>query len=471
MKITEKKESWFSKAKKERNEIFFELDILLKALDRFFSVENLPIPSEDLTNRNFHNELNAVRDVIFRVLGILEVIIPESNKNAYWFQRFSESKFLSDRSRDIFRENLYKQDTPEKAVYILYDLFINLKSVLTDLLKSGQISYLSFTNIGQLMSKEIRENKFLNPFRKDMNPEFDVIINPEISGIARSIEDRALKKHISLLYLYLFRLLRYLDHVDITSQDPVALHTSLLLLVLVRSEISMINNYLKKTGHVRNEELKNLLKSIAYQFSMETKRVYLQELREVLQKKTPGQIRGKIENSQGILKNLIEQSIIQIVQFFRPRIQGKKIFESFTTRLHQSVTLREDSFILLRFLVLLEAKAPLPKKKQHIFESMKDFMRHFEHSTFKLLRYDDYNEFVAFFNYIFTLEGPGPHKILEKIHRFRIFLETALRQISDRAELTEMPLDITKAEKLLTQYLQRENSDGRNHQYYREKDH
>jgi hypothetical protein len=244
-----------------------------------------------------------------------------------------------------------------------------------------------------------------------------------------------------------------------------------LMLVLVRSEISMINNYLKKTDHLQNEELKNLLKSIAYQFSMETKRVYVQELREVLRKKSPGQIRGKIENSQGILKNLIEQSIVQIVQFFRPRIQGKDIFGNFTTRLHQSVTLRENFFVLLRFLVLLEAKAPLPEEKQHIFESMKNFMRHFEHSTFKLLRYDDYDEFVAFFNYIFAIEGPGPHKILEKIHNFKIFLETVLRQISVRAELKEMPLDIKKAEKLLTQYLQREGSDGRDYQYYCERDH
>ncbi len=51
-------------------------------------------------------------------------------------------------------------------------------------------------------------------------------------------------------------------------------------------------------------------------------------------------------------------------------------------------------------------------------------------------------EFVAFFNHIFTIEGSGPHKILEKIHNFKIFLETALRQISVRAELKEMPLDI-----------------------------
>jgi hypothetical protein len=110
----------------------------------------------------------------------------------------------------------------------------------------------------------------------------------------------------------------------------------------------------------------------------------------------------------------------------------------------------------------MEAKALPPKEMRHIFESMKNFMRYFENSTFKWLRYDDYDEFVAFFTYIFAIEGPGPHKILEKIHNFRIFLETALRQISVRAELKDMATDIKKADKIIAQYLHREGSDGRN---------
>ena len=83
-------ERWVVNSKKKYKEIFSELDVLLKALDRFFYIENLPISKEDLTHRNFYDELTAVRDVIFRILGILEVVIPESKKNAYWFQKFAE---------------------------------------------------------------------------------------------------------------------------------------------------------------------------------------------------------------------------------------------------------------------------------------------------------------------------------------------------------------------------------------------
>src|SRR4030043_1072544 len=362
--------NWVETSQNKHKEIFSEIDVLLRSLDRVFYVENLPIPKDDLTNRNFYDELTAVRDVIFRILGLLEVVIPGSKKNAYWFHKFAESKFLTDHVRDLFKKELYKQDTPEKGLYLLYDLFINLKGIVSDLLKAGKISYLGYTNIGQLISKEIRENNFFNPFRKEINPEFDIIKNHEISDIVRSIKDREVKKYISVFYLYLFRFLRYISHIDITSQHSIALNSSLLTLILLRSEINTFHNYIKKVSdRIKDEELKILLKSISYQFSMETKRVYFQELKEIMRKKAPQHFRGKIENSQGILKNLTEQSIVQIAQFFKPDVLGENIFESFTTKLWQSMKLKEDLFIFNLFLEKLEKSHASEKDISHIFDS------------------------------------------------------------------------------------------------------
>ncbi|MEW6068626.1 MAG: hypothetical protein AB1610_10100 [Nitrospirota bacterium] len=448
------KENWVTDSKTHHRELFSELDVLLRAIDRFFYVENLPILKEDLANRNFYDEMVVARDVILRILGILDVVIPESKKNAYWFQKFAESKFLTDHTRDIFKEELYKQDTAEKGLYLLYDSFINLKGIVTDLLKSGRISYLGYTNIGQLISKAIRENIFFNPFKKDINPEFDKIDNREISDIVRSIKEKDIKKHVSVLYFFLFRFLRYIRQIDITSQYSVALNSAFLILVLLRSEINTFHNYIKKMSKIiKDDNLQMLLKSISYQFSMETKRVFLQELKEITRKKAPNQFRGKIENSQGIIKNMTEQSIVQFTQFFKPDIQGEDIFESFTTKVWQSIKLHEDILALHRFLSLFEEKVSFPEERTYVFEALKNFMLYFESFTFKLLRYDDYDEFASFFNDIFSYRGTEFDKLSEKICNFKIFLETTLRHISNRAELKNMPADINKVEEIVKQYL------------------
>ncbi len=227
---------------------------------------------------------------------------------------------------------------------------------------------------------------------------------------------------------------------------------------MLKPEINMFHNYIKKVSEkINDENLKNLLRFISYQFSMETKRVYLQELKDIIQKKVPQLFRGKIENSQGILKNLVEQSVVQIAQFFSPEIEGKDIFNTFSTKLHQSLKLREDIIVLNMFLTLLENKANSPVDSLKVFKSLKDFMNYFESFTFKLLRYDDYDEFYTFFNEMKVIKETEIHNVLEKVHNFKIFLETTLQHIANRAEIANMPIDREKTRETFKKFYSMED--------------
>lgn len=191
--------NWVTQSRKKNPETFSELDTFLRAIDRFFNIDNLPISKENLTNRNFYHELVAVREVILRIVSLLETVIPEGKRNAYWFQKFAQTKLLSDRKRDALRDELYKQDTPEKSMLLLYDSFINLKELVSDLMKTEHIPLMTFSNIGHLIGKDIGENVFFNPFKRDINPDIDVIDNREVSKVVKSITDKEIKKYISLM--------------------------------------------------------------------------------------------------------------------------------------------------------------------------------------------------------------------------------------------------------------------------------
>ncbi len=459
MILNESRQDWVAQSKQDNAVLFSELDVLLRALDRFFNIENLPFSNEDIAGRNFYEELLAARDVILRVLGLLEVVIPENRKNAYWFRKFAESKFMPERKIDDFRKDLYLQDTPEKGLYLLYDSFINMKGLISDLARSGHISYMGFLNVGNLVSKEIRENVFFNPFKKNMNPEFDMITNQTISKIAKSLADKDEKKHISVIYLYLFRFIRIMSFIELTTQRAVSLSTSLILLILLRSEINAFRIYIDKSiRKMKSHDLQMLLHAIAYQFSMETKRVYQQELKDILRKKASIRFRGKIENSHGILKNLTEQSVVQLTQHFNPAISGVEVFASFMNRIEQSFRLREDIHVLHAFVALFCSKADDLGERLKSFESLRNYMLYFESFTFRLLRHDDYEEFTLFFHDLNTIKkemvtGQRFPKILEKIKQFRIFLETTLRHIGNRSELMDKQLDMVRIETLMSQYL------------------
>jgi hypothetical protein len=74
------------------------------------------------------------------------------------------------------------------------------------------------------------------------------------------------------------------------------------------------------------------------------------------------------------------------------------------------------------------------------------------------LRYDDYEEFVLFFNELNAVKkemllNSEFHKIMEKVMQFKIFLETGLRHIGNRAELNGRDVDTERIKNLISQYL------------------
>lgn len=453
------KQDWVSASQSINEELFSEVDVLLRALDRFFSSENIRTGQEELSTVNFSEDLLTVRDTILRLLGILEVIIPDSRKNAYWFQKFAETKLLTARKRDELRENLYRQDNQEKALYLLYDTCINLKGIVSDVLQTGSITYVSFMNIGRLIGKEIRENQFFNPFRKAVIPEYDFIRSPEISEIVKAVKTKEFKKEVSLIYVYIFRLLRFLSFVDIETQREVSLNSSLMILLLVKSEINILLALLDETVKTVNDKVfAELLGSVAYQFSMESRRIFSQELTDIYKLRSSPHFRGKLENSYGTLRNMTEQAAVQLTQFFSPEVRGEAIFPDFVPRLQLSLRLLEDLLVLDKFTALVEKSAGSVEQRTAAFESLRKYMVYFESSTFRLLRYGDYEEFAAFFHAIASLPGdiaagPGFYSAHERIKRFRVFLQLTLKNIENRVELSGRPVDSERIETIMGQYL------------------
>ncbi|MBI5025159.1 MAG: hypothetical protein HZC12_00205 [Nitrospirae bacterium] len=451
--------TWIAHAKETRKGLFSELDTLLKGMDKFFYSENLPFPQgRDPISVNFYTQLCIAGDVIFRVLGILETIMPEDRKNLYWFQKFAESRFLGEYKRNRYREDLLKQDTPEDSFYLLYDSFVHLKGLVSDLLKSDYIPYMSFLNFGRFITKEIRSNVYFNPFKKELNLTVDRIANAAITEITKKIDEKELRKQVSIIFLYFFRFLRYLNYVDISPQRAISFSTSILILILIRSEITSFRNYLDALK-IKDEGLQFIIKGISYQSFIESKRVYMQELKDIFEKKGQELLKGKIENSFGILKNLFEQGIVQLAQYLHPDVRGEDIFESFTAKLTQSLKLREDvatlHFLITRF---LNSASDIEERKR-LFYSLHNFMQYFESFTFRLLRYDDYEEFAKFFeeislfNELSVLEEQKIENLFKKMEYFKIFLETTIRHLNNRTELSNKPLDDERIRALASQYL------------------
>lgn len=445
---------------KKRKDIalFSEIEVLLRSLDRFLNTENIPVSKDSPADRNFFNELSAVKDVILRIIGLLERIIPRGRRNMFLLYKNPLTEDMSERQRDAFIARLYKQDKPEKSLIILYESFNSFKEIIAGIMKSENISYPVYTGIGRIIRDEIRGNIHFNPFKGDFNPEFDIIGNKTASDVVKGIKNRLIKRHVSANLLYLFRFIRYLSYTDASSKSRDVLNSSLIIISSLRSEIKTFRNYMNEAvDKLHEKKLKTLIESISFQFSIESKRVFMQETEDIFRNRSLQYLRNMIRSSRGILKNLSEQGIVQIVQFFNPDLKSTDIFQSFLTRIEKSERLRDDALIfkqLLNFMI----SANTPEERLHIFIAMTNFMNYFKNDTFKLLRYHDHEEFASFFKKLPSFKKRGIIKedmdqILKEIENFMVFLDAWLCQISNRSELTGRDADKKMIENRLKHYL------------------
>ncbi len=452
---TKDTDNWLEISRQENHSLFSEMDVILKGLDRFFLPNNQPASKQSISSKNLLAEMKVIRNGIYRVLAIIEAIMPESNRNAYWFQKFAESKLLDNVKRDKMRAGLYRQDSPEKSIYVLYDSFLTLKSLVNDIIRTQDIPFMSFKNTGDIISKELRENTYFNPFNIDINPAYDFIENKQISEVIKSISNKQFKKVMSILILHLFRMLRYMKTMDHRSLNETSMSCSLLIFTLLKSEIELFRAYIvQSVKNLEESDLTMLIETLSYQFGMESKRVFQQELKDIYERDNKVKVRGKIESSRGILKNLTEQTIIQMVKYWNPELRGEDIFDVFITKTAQSLKLREDVYVLGK-LVAAVSKIKSDKKRTGVLTMLMNYMEYFENFTFKLLRYDDYEQFSEMFNKVRSQfqRGDGLKKAADTCHQFSIYLDATLGHINQRADLHNRKLDVEKVNDIAKQYL------------------
>lgn len=477
--LINRRAKWLESLKLDfKEENLFELEILLKGLDRFFNINNLPLANiKQVVTENFHEELEIVEEFSERIVQLSRKLLEASRREDYHFRQYVESELLGDYARNRLRQASLEQTRPDDSLLYLFSTFINIQSIIKGLLRLKEIPYSLFFNLGSLISREISANRYFNPMSTiAFRPEYDRVGHRRISKIVRSVSEPVIRKNFSIIILAFFRLLHYLEFVNSKTNDVERLRSSLLFFALINSEsrhlIDFIENnlpeMLSSVKHPKAGELASLSDSLAFQLNMELKKINQNELAGSTKQSQPDLLRASVENSQGILSNFFQQSIVQLVQIFSSDLKGEDIFVSFVSRKWQSLRLREDLWVLRnmmdKFEELTETSIDGAKLTTYIkyLILQKAYINYLRRETIPLLRYEDLIEFRRYFDFIDSLAMDDLH-LMDKLDKFKmeskffkIFVETTVGHINNRAEIQESPLDERACENRLKQFISEE---------------
>jgi hypothetical protein len=370
-----------------REEVLFEFEMLLRSLERYFNVHNLPLESQaEVLSRDFREELGAVGETIGRAVQLTQLLLdPPSNRNLV-FRKYLESQLADDRTRGKLLEQQLSQETPQESLFLLRSGFAALRGVLEALLRLPNHPYQLFVDVGQLVVREVALNKYFRPFRPlEFRSEYDRIKSVRILEILRrpmegEVAGERVRRLVSLAFLAFFRLLHYLRYVPVGRDEQA--RRSFLTLALVRSEATSLAAFLE--GELAAALVGSGprpaagVSKLAVEIRKEVTKVYKRHLASV----TPAD-----RSAGGKAREALEESL-----------DGREIFDDYVSRQEQARRLRQDLWAFREVCRRVErtAQRGTTEGLEGALRGLRRFLAYFHDVSYQLLRYGDYAPFDRF---------------------------------------------------------------------------
>jgi hypothetical protein len=417
----------------------FELEMWLRTFERFFRTGNQPSADGEgrsLTLRDWSEELRLVDDALLRVVHLTTSILTEEEVDLTRFDRYVEASFGSDHALDPYIEKLIRHTTPEAALVLLRESFENLHLLLLDLVRLSRLPHTTFQAVGRLIYRELRRSDLVALLiDKKFKPVHDRVPNRPVARLIREIQDPAERRQAAKVFLELFRLLHYLEYTDPTRLGEEHLRDAVLPLTLIVSETRLLLAYIQRKvlkGKEPTRPLEEVYDSFVYCIPLELKKVAGSELTDVTVVRQAENVRTRVENSHGILKDCFQQSVVQLAQVFDASIDGVRIFPDFMARREQSIHLRDGLAAVIATLREFQKQ-----KDEASATRMKRAISEFYDHSMKYLMYRDWSGFELF--YIEILKCVSLSGLQQIAHRFETFLVTLLREVQKRSILQGAP--------------------------------
>jgi len=435
--LTHSLKEWLDELSKDKKaEYLFELEMWINSFERFFRIGNHPLSEyeqQEILSKDFSEELKIVHSVSVRMSHICTEILTRERQHLIQFERYVENELRKDFILDAFLEKLIEQPSPEDSMTLLLDSLSDIRTLLIDITKSSHISYQTFTAIGKILNREIKRCKYIDLLiTYKFKPHYDKIHNKRLAAIVKNIIDDQLRQHVAKVFLELFRIVNYLKFVEVALKLDRPLKNTLMIFVLIRSDLNLLMEFMEHkiiANPALPRQLVDSIDAILYALKMELKKVFNHELVGLVYMRQAQMIFVKVENSHGLIRDCLQNAIVQIAQVFDAQFDGSEIFQNLSTRLKESLKLRDDLRGLVQFIHDYQKRVD-----QEEITRLIERLALFRDLSLKYLMYRDWDDFEKFMEEIIIATGRS--ELVDVLHRFEVFLEALLGEVNKRAVLT-----------------------------------
>ena len=480
-----------------RDEVLFELEVLLKGLACFANPRNHPgAPRRSaIVSQDYREALAIARDGMTRVVALCRLLLGEQER-AFVFQRYLEMLLPDDSARSRLVRGTMKQDTPEESLFLLRHALTNLLEVTGGVTRLPRVPFRLFYATLSVAHREVSQSAFFNPLAAlEFRPEFDRITNLRVLELMRQVPGEQARRLVALTFLSLFRMLRYIALLDQVVREPRPAGVVFLILSVIRSDARALTDYLRKqageqladsyerelfkipASQIANKyaemtveahrllTIKSTLGGIAANLRLELRRTFEHDLPPADGSATSEQVRAAVASVGANLRPAMQNGVLVLGKALGARLDEHGVFDDAAARRSLSSRLRRDVWMFAQIVRAFAAKARSAPSREDRWSGpsslqfVREFLMYFRAMGYPLLRAADYPRFDAFIGALAALEETDlvdPQRLeaaVAEAERFQTFLIELFEQIGQRDELREVPFDRRAAAESLKLYL------------------
>jgi hypothetical protein len=496
------RDAWFAALTTERkDEILFELEVLLKGIACFANPRNHPGAAGRRTfvSLDFRDHLRDTRDGMQRIVQLSRTLLGDRDK-AFVFHRYLETVLPEDGARSrLLRSSLSGQELPEESLVVMRHGLTNLIEVTNGLLKLPRVPFRLFYSMLAVAMRESAQSTFFNPLAAlEFRPEFDRIPSTHVLELIQNVNGEHAHRLVALTFLALFRLLRYLKLLDAIAADHSDRRIGgrvFLTLSVLRSDARALSGYLRRRAgglladgyqadllrvpardiaarfdDLRSEgdrliAIKGALTGVAANLRLEMRRTFEHDLPTVESTPNEADLRSKLRDVTKNLRPSIQNAILFLGKSLKSGLDHVQVFDGLAARRASSERLRRDIWMFAQIVRAFAQKArhtdPTIDRwnKLQSFAFVREFLGYFRAMGYPLLRVGDYPRFDTFMEAMAGLsetELVDPQRFamaIEESEAFHAYLVDLFARIGDREELRDSPFDKQAAARALRLYL------------------
>jgi hypothetical protein len=320
--------------------------------------------------------------------------------------------------------------SPESWFYSLRIFLISLRHIAQELSKSEITAQKTYASVRKLYRKELMGNSLIISLMKgSFIPKMDKIYQKDICDIINDIEDKKLKKHIGIFFIFSFRVMKLNNFIELNSNKARNVTITIPLILLLKKKmdslLSFYQRVLRDCLRVLYSEEKELEKvDVIFQaVEQEYKKIFEGEFPNFFDEKDEKMNRRKLLKNVSIISDFsIKELIENIAKLFKPEISGSNIFKNYTSRTEKATEVKKK-------LVRLHTKINdyfSPKGEvspSDIFFDINQFIE----TDLNYLLFKDWNEFLNHYNLLVRTDLTPEFK--PNLHGFHSFITKILKEM------------------------------------------